>query len=65
VITADPVEDLDLPDSGFSLGTLLRAQALGDVRTLRERGRQALHAHLGWYVEPGLDALAQAVETER
>ena len=65
VITADPVEDLDLPDSGFSLGTLLRAQALGDVRTLRERGRQALHAHLGWYVDSGLEALVQAVETER
>lgn len=64
VITADPVEDLDLPDSGFSLGTLLRAQALGDVRTLRERGRDTLHAHLGWYVESGLEDLAQAVEAQ-
>jgi hypothetical protein len=64
VITADPVEDLDLPDSDFSLGTLLRAQALGDVRTLRERGREALHANVGWDVESGLETLAQAVEAE-
>ena len=64
VITADPVEDLDLPDSDFSLGTLLRAQALGDVRTLRERGREALHVNVGWDVESGLETLAQAVEAE-
>jgi len=65
VITADPVEDLALPDSAFTLGTLQRAQALGDVRTLRERGRKVLRAHLGWYVESGLEALAQALETAR
>ena len=65
MITADPVEDLALPESAFTLGTLQRAQALGDVRTLRERGRTVLHAHLGWYVESGLDALAQALETAR
>jgi hypothetical protein len=65
VLTADPIEDLALEESSFSLGTLQRAQALGDVRTLRERGRPVLHAHLGWTVEPGLDALARALDTVR
>ncbi len=63
VITADPVEDLELPDGAVSLGTLLRAQAMGDVQTLRERGRNALHAHLGWNVESGLNTLAIGLET--
>ena len=62
VLTADPAEDLEADDAEFSLGTLLRAQALGDVRTLRERGRPVLHANLGWYVESGLEELTRAVE---
>lgn len=61
VLTADPVEDMAVPGSDFSLGTLERAQALGDVRTLRERGRSVLHAHLGWYVDEGLQTLAEAL----
>ena len=63
VLTADPVEDVAVPGSDFSLGTLQRAQALGDVRTLRKRGRSVLHAHLGWYVEAGLETLADALDT--
>jgi transaldolase/glucose-6-phosphate isomerase len=63
VLTADPVEDLALEEGGFTLGTLLRAQALGDVRTLRERGRHVLHAHLGWDVESGLETLARLLDT--
>jgi transaldolase/glucose-6-phosphate isomerase len=62
VLTTDAAEDRDVPDSEFSLGTLLRAQALGDVRTLRERGRPVVHAHLGWRVEDGLETLAKVVE---
>jgi len=63
VLTADPVEDVAVPGSDFSLATLQRAQALGDVRTLRERGRSVLHAHLGWYVDAGLQTLADALDT--
>jgi len=63
VLTSEPVEDLAVPGSDFSLGTLQRAQALGDIRTLRERGRSVLHAHLGWNVEAGLQTLADALDT--
>jgi transaldolase/glucose-6-phosphate isomerase len=63
VLTADPIEDVAVPGSDFTLGTLERAQALGDVRTLRERGRSVLHAHLGWYVDQGLQTLADALAT--
>lgn len=63
VLTADPIEDVPVPGSDFSLGTLQRAQALGDVRTLRKLGRSVLHAHLGWYVEEGLQTLVDALDT--
>lgn len=61
VLTADPVEDLPVSGADYSLGTLERAQALGDVHTLRERGRDVLHAHLGWRVEEGLETLVEAI----
>jgi transaldolase/glucose-6-phosphate isomerase len=63
VLTADPIEDLAVPGSDFTLGTLVRAQALGDVGTLRERGRSVLHAHLGWYVDRGLQTLADTLDS--
>jgi glucose-6-phosphate isomerase len=63
VLTADPAEDPPAPADEPTLGTLLRAQALGDVRTLRERGRSVLHANLGWYVDDGLDTIVDAIET--
>jgi transaldolase/glucose-6-phosphate isomerase len=61
VLTADPVEDLDVPASDVSLGTLQRAQALGDVQTLRHGGRKVIHAHLGWDVEGGMARLIEAI----
>ncbi|MBN1452175.1 MAG: bifunctional transaldolase/phosoglucose isomerase [Anaerolineales bacterium] len=51
-ITADPLEDIDIPAhgkdsaSGMSFGTLERAQALGDYEALEARGRRVLRLHL-------------------
>jgi hypothetical protein len=60
-ITADDPEDLDCPGYGYSFGTLARAQALGDVQALQERGRRVLRIHLR-DAATGLDEL---VETAR
>jgi transaldolase/glucose-6-phosphate isomerase len=60
-ITADDPEDLDCPGHGYSFGTLARAQALGDVQALQERGRRVLRIHLR-DAATGLDEL---VETAR
>ena len=45
-ITAEPVEDLEIPGLGMSFGTLERAQALGDYEALARRGRRILRLNL-------------------
>jgi transaldolase/glucose-6-phosphate isomerase len=45
-ITADPVEDVEIPTQKLSFGTLERAQALGDYEALKARGRRVLRLHL-------------------
>ncbi len=46
LITAEPVEDLEIPEQGMSFGTLERAQALGDYEALAARGRRILRLNL-------------------
>ncbi|MFL7869146.1 MAG: bifunctional transaldolase/phosoglucose isomerase [Anaerolineales bacterium] len=45
-ITADPVEDVEIPTQKLSFGTLEQAQALGDYEALKARGRRVLRLHL-------------------
>ena len=45
-ITADPVEDIDIPTQGLSFGTLELAQAQGDYEALFARERRVLRVHL-------------------
>ncbi len=45
-ITADPVEDIEIPTQKMSFGTLERAQALGDYEALEARERRVLRLHL-------------------
>jgi len=61
VLTADAVEDLTAAGEHISLGTLQRAQALGDVEALRTKGHRVARVHLGWQVEDGLARLTRAV----
>ena len=44
-LTADPRRDLSIPGWSESFGTLIAAQALGDLRSLQARGRRALRLH--------------------
>src|SRR5262249_38879821 len=46
VVTADPAEDLDIPEMGWTFAQLHRAQARGDIRALLARGRRVAHVHL-------------------
>ncbi len=59
-LTADPAKDLPIPGWEESFGTLVAAQALGDLAALQKRGRRALRLHLG-DVETGLDRLEAMV----
>ncbi len=44
-LTAEPHRDLPIPGWRESFGTLIAAQALGDLRSLQARGRRVLRLH--------------------
>ena len=60
--TADPVVELPVPGEGYSFGSVIRAQAEGDMEVLRERGRKLLHIHLGSDIEGNLAKFIEAVK---
>ena len=45
-LTAGHAEDMPIPDEPHTFGVLADAQALGDLRALRERGRRVVRVHL-------------------
>jgi transaldolase/glucose-6-phosphate isomerase len=45
MLTADPQRDLPIPGRVETFGTLLAAQAAGDLAALQRRGRRALRLH--------------------
>lgn len=61
-LTCDHVEDLPVSGHRFTFGVVMAAQARGDFRVLTQRGRRALHVHLGADVRRGLDLLNEAIE---
>jgi glucose-6-phosphate isomerase len=69
-ITADDINDIDIPGEKFTFGVLKEAQALGDFEALASRHRRAVRIDLGRDVEKGLrrllafvrEAVSQPVE---
>jgi len=61
-ITADHAKDVVIPGAKYTFGVVITAQAAGDLTVLQERGRRALHVHLGKDVSAGLETLRLAVE---
>ena len=61
-ITADQKEDLDIPGEPYSFGTLVAAQALGDMKSLFTRNRRVIRIHLGCDVEAGVGRILRAIE---
>ena len=60
-VTADPSKDLPIPGWNETFGTLIAAQALGDLASLQRRGRRALRLHLA-DADAGLARLEAMVE---
>jgi glucose-6-phosphate isomerase len=60
-LTAEPAKDLPIPGWDESFGTLIAAQALGDLTSLQHRGRRALRLHLA-DLDSGLQRLEAMVE---
>ena len=61
-ITCADEHDLTVPGQKYTFGVVKAAQARGDFDVLAERGRRALRVHLAAGVEPGLKALAAAID---
>jgi glucose-6-phosphate isomerase len=59
-ITAEPSKDLPIPGWDETFGTLIAAQALGDLTALQRRGRRALRLHLD-DLDAGLRRLEEMV----
>ena len=55
-LTAEPSKDLPIPGWEESFGTLIAAQALGDLASLQKRGRRAMRLHVN-DVHAGLSRL--------
>lgn len=46
VVTADPDQDIPIPEMHTTFGTLERAQAIGDIKALLAKARRVSHVHL-------------------
>ena len=57
----EPQEDMPIPETDFSFGALIAAQALGDYRALTQRGRRVLRVNLGADAANGLDVVRSAI----
>ena len=55
--TSDSVNDLDVPGKGYSFGTLITAQAQGDLKALRNSGRRVISIHLSGTLNDQIDYL--------
>jgi transaldolase/glucose-6-phosphate isomerase len=58
----EPAADLAVPETDFTFGSLIRAQALGDYQALTQRGRRVLRVNLGGDVSGGLANIRRAFE---
>jgi glucose-6-phosphate isomerase len=61
MLTADVERDLPIPGRQESFGTLIAAQAAGDLAALQSRGRRVLRLHAADAVA-GLERVTRLVE---
>ena len=57
----EPAEDLAVPETRYTFGALIRAQAEGDRQALKQRGRTVLRVQLGGDDAAGLQSLRSAL----
>lgn len=60
----EPGPDLDVPGTGYSFGTIVRAQALGDYLALKKISRRVLRIDLKSDIGAGLDRILAALHLE-
>lgn len=57
----EPAQDVAVPETSYTFGQLIRAQALGDLDALRQRGRRVLRVNLGRDVEQNVHRVVDAL----
>ncbi|MPZ77598.1 MAG: bifunctional transaldolase/phosoglucose isomerase [Deltaproteobacteria bacterium] len=62
-IIDQPPDDVPVPETDYTFGTLIEAQALGDFTALKQRRRRALRVNLGSDTKTGLERLAEALQS--
>lgn len=62
ILSADELKDIPLSQEAESLGSLAKAQAIGDLLTLSERDRRCVHVHLPDNSGVTLRALSQLIQ---
>ena len=62
IITADAIDEIQIPGSPYGFATLQRSQALGDLRSLNDHERRVIRIHLGGDVDGGLKKLAELLK---
>jgi transaldolase / glucose-6-phosphate isomerase len=60
-IVDQPHQDVPVPETDYTFGALIEAQALGDFTALKQRRRRALRINLGNDTKAGLQRLAEAL----
>ncbi|HEX6174021.1 MAG TPA: bifunctional transaldolase/phosoglucose isomerase, partial [Candidatus Binatia bacterium] len=60
-IVDQPNEDVPVPETDYTFGALIQAQALGDFTALKQRRRRAFRINLGNDTKAGLQRLAEAL----
>jgi transaldolase/glucose-6-phosphate isomerase len=60
-IVDQPHQDVPVPETDYTFGALIEAQALGDFTALKQRRRRALRINLGNDTKAGLERLAEAL----
>jgi transaldolase/glucose-6-phosphate isomerase len=58
----DPTQDAEIPDEPYSFGTLIHAQAIGDLQTLRDHGLPAERVRLEGDLAAAVRSLAAKVK---
>lgn len=62
-IIDQPNEDVSVPETDYTFGALIEAQALGDFTALKQRRRRAVRINLGNDTKAGLQRLAEALRS--
>ena len=65
ILTGDEHEELPIPGEVFGFATLHYSQALGDFKSLSDKGRRVIRINLGKDVDKGLEELWQLVKTTK